>query len=674
MRYCMLRNKGEFERKRSNIPARSRALYLPILLMSVSLIHLSCARKTDFSVYRFIDHLTEENVLLSPFYEMAKDPEGFKEINPVLYDIADKYPLLDSGTGTNPLLLKKKMKIGNVDINAIIAPPNSQYKFAVRIPSQSIFEFTYGIRRDDELFNIGEGKRSATFTIILETKEEKTKIFDKTLTVTPERSLVSNYKKIDLAKYAQKEVVLYFRTRGDTKALAGWFNPVMYVPQQETKNVILISLDTLRADHVGCYGYPRDTTPNIDQMAKDSVVFLNTFASSPWTLPSHVSLLTSLNCINHQVYQKEQRIDPSILTLADILREKDYFNGAITGGGFVKGLFGFNKGFDSYRVGGSLNKPDSAHKICLASQNWIRKHRDRNFFLFVHTYQIHTPYSSPSPYNEYFLADDAKFKRFNQRKFRFYQEDRFIPVTDKIRQNIIDLYDSGILYTDDVLIKILIEELKTLGIYDNTMIILLSDHGEEFYDHKAWAHSHSLYNETIKVPLIIKFFDSEHAGTNIKSYARLIDVMPTILDALDIDYPDQYSDGETLLDLINDRNTGDEERIFLSELTTDPIDGTIPKKTAINRGKNKLIINEEYDPQKLAYFNFPPPKFEKFEVYDLETDPHESINFALSDTNLTRQLLNFMEIHFVQKCEWASIENENKDEIREQLRALGYIK
>jgi arylsulfatase A-like enzyme len=605
---------------------------------------------------------------------MAKDPERFKEMNPILYDIANKNPLLDSGVGKNPLLLKKKLKIGPLDINTLMAPPNSHYKFPVRIPANSILEFTYGIRRDDELLNRGEGTRTATFSIIIETKEERKEIFAKTLNLGPEQSLVFNYKKIDLSEFAQKDVILYFQTRGDMKALAGWFNPVIYVPQQETKNVLLISLDTLRADHVGCYGYPRETSPNIDLLAKDSAVFLNTFATSSWTLPSHVSLMTALNCINHQVYNNDQKIDPSILTLADVMRENDYFNGAITGGGFVKGSFGFNKGFDSYRVGGNIISPDSAHKICRASLKWIRKHKDRNFFLFVHTYQIHTPYESPAPYNEYFLADDAEYKRIRQRKFRFYQENRYSPVTDKLKQNIIDLYDAGILYTDEVLIKALVDELKALGIYDNTMIILLSDHGEEFYDHKGWAHSHSVYNEIIKVPLIIKFFASEYAGVKTKKYARLIDVMPTIFDALNIAYPDQYTDGKSLLDLVNGRNTGDGERIFLAESTTDPIDRKIPKKTAINQGRNKLIMNDEYDPQNLAYFSFPPPKIEKFEIYDLEVDPQEKTNFALSAPNLTRQLLRFMEIHFIQKCEWSAIKNDNTDEIREQLRALGYIK
>jgi len=654
---------------------KSKTLNLLILFVSISLLLSSCARKTDFSVYRFIDHFTEGNILLSPFNDMAKNPAGFKDQNPVLYDIADKYPLMDSGTGKNPLLLKKKLKIGTVDINTLLAPPNSNYKFPVRIPENSILEFTYGIRRDDELLNRGEGRRRVTFTVVLEIKNGRKEIFSKTLNLGPERSLVFNMKKIDLSEYVNENIVLYFQTRGSTNALAGWFNPVIYVPQQETKNILLISLDTLRADHVSCYGYPRETSPNIDQLAKDSAVFFNTFATSSWTLPSHVSLMTALNCINHQVYHTDQKINPSILTLADVLREKDYFTGAITGGGFVSGSYGFNKGFDSYHVRGDINALDQADKIGRASLDWIRRHQDRNFFLFVHTYQIHSPYNSPAPYNKTFLSKDAGFQHFDQKKYRLYQENRFNPPpTDEFRQNIIDIYDAGILYTDEVLIKALVDELKALGLYDNTMIILLSDHGEEFYDHKGWAHSHSVYNEIIKVPLIIKFFASEHAGVKTKKYARLIDVMPTILDVLNITYPDQYSDGKNLLHLVNSRNEEDEERIFLAEFATDPIDGKLPKKTAINRGKNKLILNEKYEPQNLAYFSFPPPETERFEIYDLESDPYENDNFALSDTDLIRQLLKFMEIHFVQKCELTSIKTENKEEIREQLRALGYIK
>ena len=126
--------------------------------------------------------------------------------------------------------------------------------------------------------------------------------------------------------------------------------------------------------------------------------------------------------------------------------------------------------------------------------------------------------------------------------------------------------------------------------------------------------------------------------------------------------------------LINIRNTGDGERIFLSELETDPIDEKIPKKIAINQGRNKLILNNEYNARNAAYFSYPPPEIEKIEIYDHAADPHERNNIVLSDPDLTRKLLDFFKIHFIKKSDWSSVKAINKAEIREQLRALGYIK
>ena len=326
-------------------------LFLTLLL---TILPINCTKKEEPSVYRFIDHLGRENILQSPFQEFGSNPLLLKEKNPSLYETAGKSPLRDSGIEENPFLLKKKLKIGPVEINTLLAPPASRYRFAKKISAPSFLEFTYGIRRDREFAQKKEGTRFAEFSIVIESENKKTEIFKKTLNLFPGQPLVFNYKKIDLSEFEGKTIHIHLLTRGSEKSLACWFNPVIYAPQPNTKNVILISLDTLRPDHLGCYGYKRDTSPNMDSLAKDSALFLNTFATSPWTLPSHVSLLTSLNCINHQVYQSHQTMDPSLPTLADLLRTRDYFNGAITGGGFVSGQYGFSKGFDSYHVRGRI--------------------------------------------------------------------------------------------------------------------------------------------------------------------------------------------------------------------------------------------------------------------------------------------------------------------------------
>jgi len=638
------------------------------------LLFTNCAKKDESVLFRFIDNFEQRNILLSPFQEFASDPERFREKYPSVNEIAAECPLLDSGTGKNPFLLKKKLKIGLVEINTLLAPPRSIYRFTLKIPENGILEFTYGIRRDNEFAQKKEGNRITEFSVLLDSENEKSEIFKNTLNLTPDESLAFDYKKIDLSEYERKKVHISFITRGSEKALGCWFNPVVYSPQQKTKNVILISLDTLRPDHLGCYGYPRDTSPNIDSLAKESALFQNTFATSPWTLPSHVSMLTSLNCINHQVYLSNQTMDPSLLTLAEILRTNDYFTGAITGGGYVSGLYGFSKGFDSYHVRGSVLEKNAAEIGCSYALEWIDRHQDRNFFLFLHTYQIHTPYESPAPFNTLFLEENAKFTHIDMGHLRFNHENRYKPVSNDLRQNIIDLYDSEIRYTDESLIKSLLEKLKKLDLYNNTMIVLTSDHGEEFYEHNSWHHTHSVYNETIKIPLIIKFFNSEHAGKKIKKIARIIDIMPTILDALNIGLPKQRLDGKSLFDLLDDKKQENNERIFVSELASNVMKKHVPKKVAINRDKHKFILNHDFKPEDLAYFFLPPPEISQMEVFDLELDPKELKNKARENPQWAQALLDFLKIHNIQKMKVIPKESKLNKELREQLKALGYIK
>jgi arylsulfatase A-like enzyme len=367
-------------------------------------------------------------------------------------------------------------------------------------------------------------------------------------------------------------------------------------------------------------------------------------------------------------------MDPSIMTLADILRTKGYFNGAITGGGFVSGSFGFSKGFDSYHIRGDILDKNAAEQAGRVALDWIERHKDRHFFLFLHTYQIHNPYSPPAPYNELFLEKSSFSTEIDMTTFRLNHENRYKPVTDDLRLNFIDLYDGEIRYTDEFMIRPLIGKLKELDLYDNTMIILTSDHGEEFYEHESWHHSHSVYNETIKVPLTIKFFESNHQGKRIPEFARLIDIMPTILEELDIS-PSKYQiDGESLIPLLSGDKRKMEERIFIAELGTNVMQRHVPKKVAINQGKHKFIINSEFQAQDKVYFLFPPPKIESMEVFDLGDDPDELHNIAPGNPRLTQELLDFLKNQNKRTRKVTAEEHKMNEEIRKQLRALGYIK
>jgi arylsulfatase A-like enzyme len=264
--------------------------------------------------------------------------------------------------------------------------------------------------------------------------------------------------------------------------------------------------------------------------------------------------------------------------------------------------------------------------------------------------------------------------QIDMEQLRFNHENRYKPVSNDLRQNILDLYDSEIRYTDESLLKPLLFKLKKLNLYDNTMIILTSDHGEEFYEHNSWHHTHSVYNETIKIPLIIKFFNSKHAGKRIKKFARITDIMPTILDALNIDPPKQRLDGESLFALLDDKEQENSERIFICELASNVMQRHIPKKVAINRDKHKFILNHDFKPEDLAYFFSPPPDFDPTELFDLETDPDELKNIAREDSQLAQTLLDFLKTHNKQKRKVVPESAKIDQELREQLKALGYIK
>jgi arylsulfatase A-like enzyme len=457
----------------------------------------------------------------------------------------------------------------------------------------------------------------------------------------------------------KKDVRLSFVTEGGERNLSFWFNPILYKKQEKTINVVLISVDTLRADHLGCYGYERNTSPRIDHLAKDSVTFLNTYASSPWTLPSHVSILTSLHGVNHQVYHNDESMDLSLITLADILRKKQFCCTAFTGGGFVSSDYGFSKGFDAYSNDeGSTFRQDSAEHLFRLASEWLDKQKGKNFFLFLHTYQPHNPYACPSPYKTMFLEEGAKWRYLDLLGHLGGNPGIFKALKEEERQNVIGLYDGEIRYTDEKLIGPLVKKLKDIGLYDQTLIIFTSDHGEEFYDHHGWGHGHSLYDESLKVPLIIKFPESRFNGRRIHDIVSLVDIFPTVLEETGIDFSALDIDGQSLFPMIEGKEKGD--RMFLADVASNVLASRIPQRIAMNRGREKLILSKKYSPEDLKYFIYPPPILSLMELYERPQPANhivQKINeiYKAAQKKKTRKL-------------------EMDKELLKQLKALGYIR
>lgn len=309
----------------------------------------------------------------------------------------------------------------------------------------------------------------------------------------------------------------------------------------EPPNVLLISIDTLRADRLGCYGYERETSPALDRFARERAVrFELAVAESPWTLPSHVSLLTGLHPLTHGVDQPDLAPGDEVEFLAETLQREGYYCFGLTDGGWLSDTWGFGRGFHSFATG------DNTFSDCVQEATEYIGHReDRGpWFGFLHTYDVHCPYDPPEPWFSKFRSPESEAievaglcgnPHFNGMDLS-PQQVAFLS----------DRYDGGVRWVDDALAK-LFAYLDATNAWEDTIVIVLSDHGEEFYDHGQIGHERTLYRESLHVPLLI-------AGPGlepriVETPVGLTDVVPTLVDWLDLKKHDRF-DGRSLLGLL----------------------------------------------------------------------------------------------------------------------------
>ena len=640
------------------------------LLLPVLLAGCQKERRSDFRLYRFIDELSLENILDSPFLK-GGEPGQTGQLAPL-----KSAPLADRGSGENPFSLKKKLRLGGTEVNILFAPPPSSYRYEPTIATGGTIEFGIGIVRDKNSEGLPVGNESAEagvhFKVSVERNGRRKVLSQYFVALPPPDGHQISHHSVEMPALA-KDTRLVLETEGGEGLFAFWYNPILYTRARNTRPVVLISVDTLRADHLGCYGYARETTPAIDSLAGDSAVFLNTYASSPWTLPSHVSLLTSLHGVHHQVYTEDEKMAPDLVTLADVMRSEGFMTSAITDGGFVSALYGFSKGFDSYlERGGGVFSQDSAGQISRLATQWLDGNKEKDFFLFIHTYQPHDPHACPPPYRTMFLEENPLWLSLNLMGNLGGYAGIYRELTERERQNIIGLYDGEIRYTDEALVRPLIEKLKEMDLYDSALIIFTSDHGEEFFDHHSWAHGHQLYDEALKVPLIIKFPESRFKGQRFGSHVRLVDIMPTILEEFDAPSADLTTDGKSLFPVLRGKEGGD--RAFLADIGDNILNSHVGRKIALSSGKNKMILNKAFSPEDLRFFTSPPRLVPPIELYDVAEDPQEKQNLAEGKPTVARELNNRIVEIYKQASRRKSVKAHVDENLKEQLRALGYIR
>jgi len=447
--------------------------------------------------------------------------------------------------------------------------------------------------------------------------------------------------------------------------------------------VILLTIDTLRADHLGCYGYERQTSPAMDSLAAEGVLFESARAQSPWTLSSLASLLTSTYPTVNSVMTGNNRLEEARTTIAEAMQESEVVTQAIVSNGWLQDNFGLSQGYSGYhhsadvfnlsrfnrmiwmRIAKKL-RPDMFQlgRNALASGlvdravEWLGEYSDRDFFLWIHCIDPHDPYQPPPKYRGMF-QDEPYEGRYKLSSGLIHGLRTGTRLESTEKAHIERLYDQEIRYADDNIAR-LIGTLRKLDIYDETLLLISSDHGEEFWEHDGLMHGHTLYEDQLHVPLIFRCPDRLPTGIAVDEPVRLLDVMPTILDLFSLPKPVEVQ-GTSLLPLLPGQNTAwaplptyAEALLYFDELKS------------ISIGKDKLVLN---------------PSTGKISLFDLSEDPAERWDLASQDsatvtvleTQLRRWLDDSSRLAEALPHSVGGSKAKIDPDTEAQLRALGYL-
>jgi arylsulfatase A-like enzyme len=294
-------------------------------------------------------------------------------------------------------------------------------------------------------------------------------------------------------------------------------------------NVVLISVDTTRADHLGCYGYGRPTSPNLDRLAAGGVRFANARSQAPWTLPSHMALFTSLLPSHCRMDQPICALSPDIPTLAEVLHNNGYHTAGLVNDGYMQAFFGNARGYEHWREFSAQSPAGRGDHLTDKALDWLATAPAEPFFLFLHYYDPHSPYEAPEQFAHLFGATltSAQTAALVER----YQSNPGTPLSRDRLDQLIAAYDAEIAFVDHQLGRLF------ASLPENTLLVVCSDHGEAFNEHGLMAHGAFLYDEVLRVPLLMSFPGVLPAGRVVNDPAMLIDVAPTILQLCGLPAP-----------------------------------------------------------------------------------------------------------------------------------------
>jgi arylsulfatase A-like enzyme len=403
----------------------------------------------------------------------------------------------------------------------------------------------------------------------------------------------------------------------------------------EKPSVILIILDAVRADHLSCYGYSRETSPVLDSLAAHGLLFTRCQAQSPWTLPSCASIVSGLSVKSHGVLNRNRltyRLDPSMGTLATILSDAGFQTAGIVNNPLLSPAIGFSDGMDYYSF--YPEGDGKALETVNEALEWLSSFGSSPFFLMIHIMDPHAPYSPPAPFD----MDYSQIGTSGGTEWIRDEEDPEIILNPSDRDHLIDMYDGEIRWTDAQLSR-LFSGLREMGLADSLLIIVVADHGDEFLEHGGVDHGHTLYQELLHVPLIISGAGLEPAV--ITEPVGQFDILPTVLDYLDLENPESIDGISLLSDLSRDRVL--------------PSSGLRGSNLASTLRSNRKVIGDM--------------DTHEYRMYDLLNDPGE-----LESLSVDSSAISDLETYWTTPPLYTPPEVDSQSEVQNSLQDLGYIR
>ncbi len=419
-------------------------------------------------------------------------------------------------------------------------------------------------------------------------------------------------------------------------------------PPPAAPAVVFVSIDTLRPDHLGCYGYPRSTSPEIDRFREEAVLFEQAVAHAPSTLSSHASLFSSLLPPHHGAsVLNHSAVAPSVTLLAEVLRDAGFATASFNGGGQLHPAWGLDRGFDVYESfaesDGDRLGEDTFRERLAAATAWIESVKEEPFFLFLHTYEVHHPYT-PAPERLALMETGYEGKLPGQISIRLLE--KINAGTKTLHpgdlEHVVATYDAEISSADAGFADLL-ALLRRLGRYDPSLIVLTSDHGEAFGERgRIGWHGDTLYDEQLRIPLVVRLPGGRLAGTTVKGQVRGVDLAPTLLSVLGIPVPEEFSGAA--LDL-TDRAAA-APRDALAEIDGSP---------------NALALRT------------PRWKWYRGRLYDLAADPGERTDVASRHPDVEQDLSGRLADLVRSREPAGETPIEVDEDLLDRLKALGYV-